>query len=69
KGAAFLLRRAEELIVMASRRVKLCAAGPAEQRVPEPVVPGSRLQSAAAPCGQSYAAFWRDLRVPGRSAP
>lgn len=64
-GASFLLRRAEELIEIASHRVELCAC----PYMPRPIVPGSRLQGVCALKNDNAATPWRDLRDPGRFGP
>lgn len=69
KGASFLLRRAEELIEMASQRFQLCAAGVADQSVQQSIAASPRLQSEHRPQGRSVGTLWRDLRGLGHSGP
>ncbi len=68
-GVSFLLRRAEDLIEIASRRAELCATGITDLSVRRSVASGSRLQSGISPIGRSARTLWRDLREVGRGRP
>ena len=68
-GASLLLRRAEKLIEMASRKVELCAATAASHSVHGSATASPWLQGDDRPSGRAVGTLWRDLQGFARYGP